>query len=189
MSEEITREGSVGADIRALRKARGVTLQELVDALGRSLGWLSQIERGQSEPGINDLKKIAAFFELPLGFFFHSESETETERGLIVRANRRRPLGNQFEGLTEELLSPDLTGSFETVRSTFSPGASLEEPVQRDTEELAYVVSGILEVEVRGTWHRLEAGDAIRISGEPHRWRNPTDEKTVAIWSITPPTY
>ena len=36
---------TLGADIRALRKARGLTLAELAQTLGRSVGWLSQVER------------------------------------------------------------------------------------------------------------------------------------------------
>ena len=35
----------VGGDLRALRKARGLTLTELALKVGRSVGWLSQIER------------------------------------------------------------------------------------------------------------------------------------------------
>ena len=38
---DITRSQTLGADLRALRKARGVTLAALADALGRSVGWLS----------------------------------------------------------------------------------------------------------------------------------------------------
>ena len=36
---------TLGADLRALRKARGLTLSDLATALGRSVGWLSQVER------------------------------------------------------------------------------------------------------------------------------------------------
>jgi len=36
---------TIGADLRALRKGRGLTLTELALRLGRSVGWLSQVER------------------------------------------------------------------------------------------------------------------------------------------------
>ena len=58
-------ETHVGADIRALRKTRGLTLTDLCDAVGRSVGWLSQVERGQTDPSIPDLKSIAALFKVP----------------------------------------------------------------------------------------------------------------------------
>ncbi|MFB0939400.1 MAG: helix-turn-helix transcriptional regulator, partial [Paracoccaceae bacterium] len=40
---------TLGADLRALRKARGLTLSDLATALGRSVGWLSQVERDLSQ--------------------------------------------------------------------------------------------------------------------------------------------
>ena len=46
-------------DIRALRKARGLTLAEAALKLGRSIGWLSQVERGISIPSIEDMRLFA----------------------------------------------------------------------------------------------------------------------------------
>ena len=43
---------SLGADLRALRKARGMTLADLADRLGRSVGCMSQVERDLSDPSI-----------------------------------------------------------------------------------------------------------------------------------------
>ena len=41
---------SLGADLRALRRARGLTLTELAGQIDRSVGWLSQVERDLSAP-------------------------------------------------------------------------------------------------------------------------------------------
>lgn len=180
---------TIGSEIKALRKARGQTIESLVADLDRSVGWLSQIENGLSEPSISDLKKMALHFGVPLSFFFQNENTNENERGLIVRAENRRSLGNSVEGLTEELLSPDLNGAFESVRSVFWPGCELDEPVWRDTQELVFVVSGILDLEIDGTWHRLGAGDALYIKGNRYRWRNPGDVEAITIWTISPPIY
>ena len=62
--------GQIGADFRALRRARGWTLNELADQLERSVGWLSQVERGVSEPALDDVRTVAALFDLPVSFFF-----------------------------------------------------------------------------------------------------------------------
>ena len=43
--EPFTQSQTLGADLRALRKSRGLTLQDMADAMGRSVGWLSQVER------------------------------------------------------------------------------------------------------------------------------------------------
>ena len=58
----------VGTDLRALRKARGLTLSELALKVGRSVGWLSQIERGLSTPGIADLRRLATAHLVDRGF-------------------------------------------------------------------------------------------------------------------------
>ena len=124
---------TVGNDIRAMRKSRGITLSEFAEKLDRSVGFVSQIERGLSEPAINDIRKIASLFEVPISFFFGETSGDPTEARHIVRAEERRKLGNSEDGLVEELLSPDLGGSFEMIRSEFAPGDELETSQQRDT--------------------------------------------------------
>ena len=123
---QISEQHMLAQDIRALRKARGLTLAEAALKLGRSIGWLSQVERGISIPSIEDMRLFAALFGVPLGLFFTHEVPDEAERGIVVRAGRRRSLGTAESGLVEELLSPDLGGSFELLRSVFAPGAALQ---------------------------------------------------------------
>ena len=181
--------GGVGGDLRALRKARGQTLAELALACGRSVGWLSQVERGISSPTIDDLRVLADRLEAPLSLFFGDPDAPAEERGYVVRWNAGRSLGAPEGGLTEMLLSPDLGGAFEIVRSVFDPGAELTEAQQRPTEEAGYLVSGRLDLWVGARFFELRAGDAFRFRGEPYRWRNPGDKPAVAIWVIAPPVY
>ena len=180
---------TVGNDIRALRKSRGITLADLAETLQRSVGFVSQIERGLSEPSISDLRKIANLFEVPISFFFGEHANNPSESRHIVRSDWRRKLGNTEAGLVEELLSPDLGGSFELIRSDFAPGACMDEPQQRDTEEAGFVTSGTFEIEIDGIWHTLEAGDSFRFAGEPYRWRNTGTENAILIWAVSPPVY
>ncbi len=181
--------GTVGADVRALRKSRSMTLSALAEQLGRSVGFVSQIERGLSDPSINDLRKIAEAFDVPLSFLFGENRGDPSEAKFIVRAGVRRQLGSAEGGLVEQLLSPDLSGSFEIVRSEFAPKSCLKKPMRRDTEEAGYVVSGTLDLEISGQWFVLEAGDSFRFAGEPYRWRNRSDQPAIVIWVIAPPTY
>ncbi len=179
----------LGADIRALRKARGLTLAVVAERIGRSVGWLSQVERGLTDPGIPDLRRLAEALETPLSLFFGAPEAPIEERGRIVREGARRKLGSPAEGLTEELLSPDLTGRFEIVRSVFDPGARLAAPARRPTEEAGYLVAGRLDLWIGERAFRLEPGDSFRIRGESYRWRNPGTVPAVAIWVIAPPVY
>lgn len=181
--------GQLARDIRALRRTRGMTLTALAEQLGRSVGWLSQVERGISIPSINDLRSLCQALDVPISLLFAHEVAEEGERGVIVRAGKRRQLGSSEGRLVEELLSPDLGGEFEMVRSVFAPGAVLQKPQIRDTEEAAYVVSGQFDIEIDGCWHRLGPGDSFRFNRKPHRWKNPGDEDAVLIWIIAPPVY
>ena len=179
----------LAADLRALRKSRGLTLTEVALKLGRSVGWVSQVERGLSTPSIGDLRAFAELFGVPISLFFAHEATNEAERGAIVRSGRRRKLGTSDSGLVEELLSPDLGGSFEMLRSIFAPGAELAEPATRPTEEAGYVVSGAFDIEIDGTWHSLGVGDSFRFDHKPFRWRNPGFVPAVVIWVVAPPVY
>ena len=180
---------SVGADIRALRKARGLTLTALAEQLDRSVGFLSQLERGLSEPSIEDLRALSGLFDVPLSFFFGKADADPTERGYVVRSAARRRLGDPDGGLSEELLSPDLGGAFEVIRSVFEPGARLSNAQTRATEEAGYVIEGCLDLWIGESRFRLERGDSFRFAGEPYRWHNPGRVPCVVIWVIAPPVY
>lgn len=179
----------VGDDIRALRKARSMTIAELATKINRSVGWLSQVERGQTEPAIADLKKVARLFGIPVSFFFRNEAAPERERGRIVRAASRAILGSNEDGLTEELLSPDLSGDFEMIRSVFAPGAASEDFPPRAAQDGGYLVSGRLTLVIEGEAYDLKAGDSFGFQHESYRWVNPGDEPCVVIWVISPPIY
>ncbi|MGI6855803.1 helix-turn-helix domain-containing protein [Mesorhizobium sp. 1B3] len=179
----------LAGDIRALRKARGLTISEVAIRLGRSVGWVSQIERGLSVPSLGDLRALAGLFGVPLSLFFAHDVADDAERGVIVRAGRRRILGTSDSGLVEELLSPDLGGSFELLRSVFAPGAELADLANRPTEEAGYIVSGRFDIEIAGNWHHLAEGDSFRFSSKPFRWKNPGTEPAVVIWVVSPPVY
>ena len=180
---------TLGADLRALRKARGLTLAHLGETLGRSVGWLSQVGRDISEPSITDLRQIAAALGVPISMLFRHAAAPAHEAGCVVRKDARRTIGSTVAGLVEELLSPDLTDDFEMVHSTFAPHSAIPEPVTRPTQEVGYILTGRLDIEIAGRTHRLETGDSFRIRGEPFRWANPYDEPAVAIWVIAPPVY
>lgn len=179
----------LGEEIRKLRKARGKSLEDLAGAIGRSVSYVSNVERGRAAASIEDLKGIAQQLEVPVGWFFVHDSAPSAERGKIVRNGERRRLGAVTTGLLEELLSPDIGGAFETFLSTFEPGAELESFTTRDTEEEGYVIRGSFDLWIGKKKFRLNEGDSFRIAREPFRWANPTGSDAVVVWVIAPPTY
>lgn len=185
----LTSAQSLGLDVRGLRKSRGLTLNELALRISRSVGFLSQVERGLSSPSIDDLRAIAEALDVPTSWFFAHDSQNDDERGVIVRADTRRALGTAESGIVEELLSPDLGGAFEMFRSVFQPGAEMKDPIFRETEEAGIVVSGTFEIWIEGRHYTLEAGDSFRFDHKPYRWKNSGSEPAVVIWVVSPPVY
>ncbi|MDF2371147.1 MAG: XRE family transcriptional regulator [Rhizobiaceae bacterium] len=179
----------IGRDIRAIRQSRGMTLTEMSASLGRSIGFLSQVERGISSLSTEELRQVAQLFGVPVTWFLVLSDVSEAERGLITRSGLRRMSGSTGDGLVEELLSPDLGGSYEMIRSVFAPGARLEKPVRRMTEETAYVVSGKLDIRIGERFFMVQAGDCFRFKEEKFSWENNYDEPAVALWVISPPIY
>lgn len=182
--------GQVGADIRALRKARGITLQALCAAVGRSVGWLSQVERGLADPSVRDLGLIADQLGVNTSLFFRSLSDRPEEEGHVLRNDNRIPIGSRDSGLIEELLSPTLGGTFEMIRSVFEPGAESGGPrPSHDRENGGLVLSGRLTLQIDGTAFDLGPGDSFQFAGGQYAWRNVTDEQTVVVWVVSPPIY
>lgn len=180
---------SLGADLRSLRKLRGMTLEDLALRLGKSVGWISQVERDISTPRVSDLREMARIYEVPLSLFFGQPVGPENERGRVVRAANRRTVGEQDRGLVEALLSPDLTDTFEVVHSTFQPGSARMDRTTRPTQELAFVMSGQLDIWLDDEAFTIRAGDSFRVRDQSYRWANPYEVPAVAIWVISPPVY
>lgn len=180
---------TVGSDLRALRKSRGLTLIEVADTLDCSVGWLSQVERGQSTAGLPALKRLASLYDVPVSLFFGPAPARVGEEGFVVRASDRRIIGSETDGLTEALLSPDLTDAFELLHCRFAPHTQSLEAVQRATQEVAVLISGALTLEIGDHTFELDPGDSFRIRGEHYRWSNPHPTPAIAIWAIAPPVY
>ncbi len=182
-------ESHVGIDIRALRKRREMTLQALAETLGRSVGWLSQVERGVTSPAIRDLKQIATLFDLPISFFFRNDEAPQAEHGYVVRKDARGSLGSDDEGLIEQLLSPDLSGDFEMIHCRFAAHTLGEWREARPTEESGYLLSGELTIELRDRTLELNQGDSFRFRHQPFRWHNTSSATCEVIWVVSPPVY
>lgn len=180
---------SLGADLRALRKSRGLTLEDMAQALDKSVGWLSQVERDISTPRLSDLRQIADLLDAPLSLFFGSPEGPAEEAGQVVRAKHRRIVGVYNSGLVETLLSPDLTDDFEVIHSTFQPGAARTQNIRRETQELAYMVAGKLDIWIDDQPFTVAKGDSFRIRHQAYRWANPYTRPAAAVWVISPPVY
>ena len=180
----------IGDGIRALRKAKGLTLQQVADALGISVGYLSQIERDRSKLPIGLLKSIADHLGVHMNWFFQPEVlGPAEERDVVVRAGRRRRMSFTGTGIHEELLSPDLNGPLELLLSTIEPGSD-SDFYSHDGAEAGLLIEGTLDLWVGGRAFHLQTGDSFSFkSTTPHRFANPGQFAARVVWVITPPHY
>lgn len=182
---------NLGADIREARKARGLTLQQLSEATGLSVGHLSEIERGLASPSVIALHDIARAIGITVGWLFRNDEGTDpNERGIVVRAANRRSLLYE-SGIKDQLLSPHLHGQLEMLLSRFPPGTgSGPSPYVHRGEEAGIVTQGILRLWVGENSFVLKEGDSFSFpSTTPHRYENAGTQEAVVIWAITPPTF
>jgi len=189
---EMSDGAEIGAEIRSLRKARGLTLEDLAAKIDRSVGYISQVERGISPLTIPNLKAIAEILGVGINWFFRGgSSQNPDEKDIIVRGNDRQRLAFPGTGVSEELLSPKLNGMFEMILGSFEPGAETGDAKYAQTgEEGGMVISGELELIIDGKSHHLKAGDSFTFPlSAPHKARNSTDQKTTVLWVVAPPTY
>ena len=182
--------GSVGLRLRELRKAQRLTLQQLGAVAGVSVGYLSEIERDITRVPIGVLSRLAEALGVHLHWFFQGGAEADADdRDVIVRAGTGRRLTFPGIGIADELLSPDLLGPLEVVRSTLAPGAD-SEFYSHDGHEVGVILTGVLELWIADRRFRLVPGDTFAFnSTKPHRCANTTDEPTVVLWIVTPPHY
>lgn len=183
-------ESQIGEQIRELRRIKGMTLQQVADAVGISTGYLSQIERNRSKLPIGLLKRIADLLGVHMNWFFQPEiAGPPEERDVIVRAGHRRKMSFTGTGISEELLSPNLNGPLELLLSTIAPGSD-SDYYSHDGVEAGLVIAGALDLWVGERSFRLVTGDSFSFkSTVPHRCANPGAEPTRVVWVITPPHY
>lgn len=182
----------LGRQVRSLRKAKGMSIQQLAERASLSIGMVSQIERCMASPSIRSLRGISEALGVPISWFFHEAAVADQEElGIIVRRNHRRLLRLPTNGVSKELLTPDLSGELEVLLATIEPGGtSGPELYTHEGEEAGYVIKGALNLWIKDRLYRLEEGDAFRFaSTTPHRFENAADSQTQVLWVISPPLY
>lgn len=176
----------VGKTLRELRRSRRITIQQLADGLNRSTGYVSQLERGLSQPTLKDLYAACTIFGVPMSWFVDLEEkqpDAEREKDFIVRGGQRRFMLHR--GARTELLTPQLDSDVEFMMSTYEPGLETEaKNVPTAGAEYGYILKGRLELWVDEEMFELSEGDSYRFNrSSTYHSRNPSKtEPTIIIW-------
>lgn len=178
-AEETVRD--IGARIRRLRRERRLTLTEMADRTGVSMSMLSMVERGQATPSIGTLVAVSTTLGLHMADLF---ATPESQPPSPVRRHDEQVEVEGPGGVTRRLAHDDHGIGLEMAVNEYPPGAS-SSPTRTHHAgmEFGIVIRGRLSVDLNGTEHLLETGDAIAYpSATPHRISNPGRAVAVAVW-------
>ncbi len=179
----------IGARLRAVRHAGGLTLQQVAHKTGLTPSAISQIERGLSNPSVGSLKAIADALGTTLGSLFNHDAGGR-RRSILVHQGARKVL-SPAPGITCYLLTASLSGKIQFMLSVYEQGASTGDRLYSHAgEECALVLEGTMELQLGQETHILREGDSIRFEcAVPHRVTNVGRKPLRAIWAITPPSF
>jgi transcriptional regulator with XRE-family HTH domain len=188
----------LGSEIREVRQARHLTLNELSQTIACSTAYLSRIELGSANISTALLDQISAALAVDPAWFFPAQSgHGPLERAHIVRAENRRSLSGMYTrsieelGFEDELLSSSLSGQCYLIMSRFAPGCGqapkLSEGYRFEGEQHALVLSGAVELQLDDEAIILNTGDSFSYpSMIAHRFRNHTDQEATMVWAMSP---
>ncbi len=144
------------------RTELGLSLRSLAEKTCLTASFLSQLERGVTNPSLKSLQKISDALGVPL-LYFLSESPSQSP---VVRAGKRSKLDLEDNRVSYELLTPDLTGSMEALQGRIKSGCdNIVRQLSVETEEFIIVLEGALLVRLKDQEYTLEVGDSIYFNG------------------------
>jgi XRE family transcriptional regulator, regulator of sulfur utilization len=171
---------AIGARIRALRDAMGLSLRDLAERSGVSAPMLSQVERGETSPTLAVAAKIAAGLELTLSQLLRLD---EGSHAVISREGRRRRYKHgphQYEELTPPLPGQRADVSLHRLAPAGSTGGPGDPPIHEPgSRETAVVLEGELTLVLDGGRHELRSGDSVTFDADlPHHFENNGGDET-----------
>ncbi|WP_339523636.1 helix-turn-helix domain-containing protein [Pseudomonas sp. EA_35y_Pfl2_R111] len=172
--------------IRDLRKHKNLTLGELAARIDRSVGFLSQVERGLSRPTVADLTAISETLGVPTTYFYSLNKPRAVP--WVTRPGERRTL-YYAGGITDVLASPTMSGGFSMLESRLEPGATSGEGHLNDSSEQGgFVLEGELTIWYGGDAEPVTLGPNDSFQLPPHaqfRYANLSDSPTRVLWVFT----
>ncbi|PWK73971.1 cupin domain-containing protein [Aminobacter sp. AP02] len=177
---------AIGAKIRRRRREIEMTLQEVADRVQLSVGFLSQVERGQSTPSLSSLCAIAQALDSPVDAFVISPRRA----GVVSRSGERERFHLGDENRTYELLGIGFPGAKLNGCLVHRAPGKVTEVMRVDGEEIAYVLKGTVLYEIDGERHILKPGDSIHFkTDKPHRTATLGDEDAIELYVSTLPFF
>lgn len=178
--------------IREYRKNKNLTMKDLAQETGLSISYISQVERGEVDPSLSSLRKIAAVFQVPIYVLIDDSVQKDN---LVIRKDMR--ISKYSENSTvrytflSPLPSPDFIPKAILMEFEIQPNSQdVEFPIAHHSEEVITVCEGELTLEIGESKVELLTGDTAVIKEDlPHICKNLKDKPVKGIASISPPVW
>ncbi|GAA4351006.1 XRE family transcriptional regulator [Variovorax defluvii] len=156
---------SVGPRIKALRRLRNMTVEELADAVGVHKAHVSRLERSLKTPSIHILARLAKALGTSMG---NLVGETLDKADIKVTRGTELSPGYAVAEPEQHRIAPLLhgasVGSFEAfIVHPGQSGGNIQ--AQHEGQEMLYVLAGTIDVIFNERTERLQAGDCIHFPG------------------------
>lgn len=170
---------SLGTRIKALRKARDLTLTATSEQTGLSIGFLSNLEHDETSPSIANLHKVCAALGVTINDLL---AEQERRPATVVRAASRPLIFEQEAGKLS--YSAMTTGNSSLKASCMTLGSSeWVHYAPHDHDELGIVAAGAMELCLGDESLTLYPGDSVFIpEGTMHSARKMGEEPCESYW-------
>ncbi|BCH27510.1 helix-turn-helix domain-containing protein [Mesorhizobium sp. L-8-3] len=172
----------LGTRLRDRRQALGLTLKDVADAAGLSVGFISQIERGITIPSLTSLISVCRVLKSEVSDFLSQPRGDQP----VTRHDQRPIYAVGGNAISYERLSASFPGNVLRSVLIHEPPGFRSEPMSHEGEEIYYILEGALTVEIDGEPNILETGDSIHFpSIRTHVTWNHTDRNTTILHTCT----
>ncbi len=174
--------------MKKLRIEKKISLETLAEETGYSVEYLTQIENNEVMAPVSVILSVSQALAVASEEFLLSKEEASSRRKVLKQ--RKERFEKRSENYSYEVLTPEGKNKhLNAFKVTIEANQDFKMvDYHHPGEEIIYVLSGILELNVARTTHTLEANDCIHFdSSKSHKLRSLSDEPTTFLVTIYSP--
>lgn len=166
-------EVAIGREVRAFRKQQNITVADLAQLTGLSIGMLSKIENGNTSPSLTTLQALADALSVPLTSFFRQFEErreaVHTKAGEGVELEREGTRANHQYNLLGHIGANGSGVIVEPYLITLTEESDIFQTFQHGGIETIYVLEGEVDYRHGDQIYPLKPGDTLFFDADaPH---------------------
>lgn len=187
-----------GSRIREMRKRRGLTLKEVAEATGYTIGHISQIERDLKSPSLVALRKIAACLNCSEVWLIMDDSELsaksseegkKSKESYLMRKENRIPMKIPENDVSYSIFTPSKLPNAQEAQMTglivrLKPNTWVTEKMisHGNYDESLLLLKGELELRIDNSTYMIYEGDSFYIPKNClHNYLNTSNEEATII--------